>query len=151
MNTPETLGEVLPEAALSSRPRARAAASTTALPAKPAFVPPGPTRARPMPQTLSYSQLTDYAKCGYRFYLSRVLGLPDVTPPPPEVEPDVVAGVDPRTRGSIVHRALEEIDFDHPAAPADDIIRAFGDDAGVTLTDQELEDVKGFVQALAQR
>ena len=103
-----------------ARSRGRAPAptqSTTALPAKPAFVPPAPARARPAPQRLSYSQLTDYAKCGYRFYLSRVLGLPDVTPPPPEVEPEVVAGIDPRTRGSIVHRALEEIDFDAPAAP----------------------------------
>ena len=36
------------------------------------------SRARPAPQRLSYSQLTDYAKCGYRFYLERVLGLPDV-------------------------------------------------------------------------
>jgi hypothetical protein len=60
-----------------------------------------------------------------------------------------VAGIDPRTRGSIVHRALEEIDFDAPQAPPEDVIRAFGDDAGVTLTDAELEDVRHFVQAFA--
>ena len=40
LNTPETFGTVLPERALESRPRARAAKPTTALPAKPAFVPP---------------------------------------------------------------------------------------------------------------
>jgi ATP-dependent helicase/nuclease subunit A len=149
LNTPETFGSVLTEHALRSRPRARAAKPTTALPAKPAFVPPAPARAKPAPQRLSYSQLTDYAKCGYRFYLKRTLGLPDVTPPPPEVEPEVVAGIDPRTRGSIVHRALEELDFAAPAPPADEVIRAFADDAGVTLTDAEIDDVKSFVQAFA--
>ena len=122
----------------SSRGPAHApTAPTTALPAKPAYVPPRSARARPAPQRLSYSQLSDYAKCGYRFYLKRVLRLPDVTPPPPEVEPEVVvAGIDPRTRGSIVHQALEELDFDAPAAPDDDVIRAFADDEGVTLTDE---------------
>jgi ATP-dependent helicase/nuclease subunit A len=150
LNTPATLGTVLLERALHPRPRARAAASTTALPAKPAYVPPRPARARPTPQRLSYSQLTDYAKCGYRFYLKRVLGLPDVTPPPPEVEPEIaVAGIDPRTRGSIVHKALEDLDFDAPRAPHDDVIRAFADDEGITLTDGELEDIKAFVQAFA--
>ena len=44
----------------------------------PAFVPPAPPRARPAPSRLSYSQLADYGKCGYRFYLRRILGLPDV-------------------------------------------------------------------------
>jgi ATP-dependent helicase/nuclease subunit A len=149
LNVPETFGTVLTERALESRPRARAAKPTTALPAKPAFVPPASARARPTPQRLSYSQLTDYAKCGYRFYLRRVLGLGDVTPPPPEVEPEVVAGIDPRTRGSIVHRALEAIDFRAPRAPDEETLRAFGDDAGVTLTHEELDDIKAFVQAFA--
>jgi ATP-dependent helicase/nuclease subunit A len=149
LNTPETLGTVLSERALHPRPRARAAASTTALPAKPAFVPPGPLRARPTPQRLSYSQLADYAKCGYRFYLRRVLGLPDVTPPPPEVEPEVVAGIDPRLRGSLVHRALEDLDFDDPRPPEADVIHAFGDDAGATLTDDEIDEIRASVAAFA--
>ena len=45
----------------------------------------------------SYSQLTDYARCGYRFYLDARAGLPRVTPPgeiapPPPPNP-------PRRRG----------------------------------------------------
>ena len=95
LNAPEALGTVFPSARSSrrpapARPRARRASGHARL------RPPAPARARPAPQRLSYSQLTDYAQCGYRFYLRRVLGLPDVTPPVPEVEPEVRAG---STRG----------------------------------------------------
>ena len=127
IGTPDTL----PDEALRSRPRARAAA-TTALPAAPAFVPPQPIRARPAPTRLSYSQLSAYGKCGYRFYLQRVLGLRDVTPPPlPDVEE--VTGIDARTRGSIVHDALERDRLELP------------DD--VELTDEEIEDIRRLIRA----
>ncbi len=127
INTPETL----PAEALRSRPRARAAA-TTALPATPAFVPPQPIRARPAPTRLSYSQLSAYGKCGYRFYLQRVLGLRDVAPPPlPDGEE--VTGIDARTRGSIVHAALERDRLELP----DDL----------ELTDEEIEDIRRLIRA----
>jgi ATP-dependent helicase/nuclease subunit A len=44
---------------------------------------PAPGRPQPAQRRLSYSSLQDYARCGYRFYLSRVLGLPRVAPPDP--------------------------------------------------------------------
>ena len=56
-----------------------------------------------------------------------------------------MAGIDPRTRGSIVHRALEDLDFDHPAAPDADVVRAFADDTGITLSDAEVEEIRAFV------
>ncbi len=81
--TPATLP---PEAAAPS-PRARAAAPGTALPAAPK-VAPAPLRPRPAQRRLSYSALRDYARCPYRFYLERVLGLPRVpAPPDPAAEP----------------------------------------------------------------
>jgi len=137
--------DTLPEAALHSRPRARAGAATTALPAKPAFVPKRPATARPAPQRLSYSQLTDFARCGYRFYLKRVLGMPDIEPPPPEVEPETEPGIDPLVRGSLVHRALETFDFADPRPPDDDALRAL--DEELELTDSELEEIRAFVTA----
>ena len=127
ISTPETL----PASALTAKPRARAAA-TTALPAAPAFVPPEPPRGRPAPTRLSYSQLSAYGKCGYRFYLQRVLGLPDVTPPPlPDLEE--VAGIDARTRGSIVHLALERGRFDVPE--------------DLQLSAEEIEDIRRLIRA----
>jgi ATP-dependent exoDNAse (exonuclease V) beta subunit len=127
ISTPETL----PESALTAKPRARAAA-TTALPAAPAFVPPAPPRGRPAPARLSYSQLSAYGRCGYRFYLQRVLGLPDVTPPPlPDGEE--LTGLDARTRGSIVHEALERGRFEPPE--------------DIELTDDEIEDIRRLIAA----
>ncbi len=85
LNAPGTLDRVLPRAALAPAAEPlRTAASERALPAPP-DVPPAPPRPRPAPQRLSYSQLQDYARCGYRFYLRRVLGLPE-DPAPPDLE-----------------------------------------------------------------
>ncbi len=74
LNTPETLPA---PRRCAARPRARAAA-TTALPAVPASVPPQPTApGRPRSGSPTPSSPTT-RKCGYRFYLRRVLSLPDV-------------------------------------------------------------------------
>ena len=57
--------------------RAAPAAPGTALPAEPKVIPAG-GRPQPAQRRLSYSSLQDYARCPYRFYLGRVLGLPRV-------------------------------------------------------------------------
>ena len=83
-------------------------------------------------------------KCGYRFYLQRVLGLPRRRRRRRCPSGEEVAGIDPRTRGSIVHAALEDLDFDarrRPRRPrlADDL----------ELTDEEVEDIRRLVAAFA--
>ena len=81
-----TAANLAPEAAAPA-PRDRTPAPGTALPAEPKVI---PVAARPQPaqRRLSYSSLQDYARCGYRFYLTRVLGLSRVTPPGEPHEPD---------------------------------------------------------------
>ena len=69
------------------------------------------TLAVPAP-TLSYSALADYERCGYRYFLQRVLGLPD--------EATGLAGEDAAARGSAVHALLERFDFAHPVLAGDD-------------------------------
>ncbi len=150
LNAPETLGAVLPGAALTPRPRARAAAAT-ALPAVPAVVPPRAPRPRPVPQRLSYSSLAAYARCGYRFYLERTLRLPRVAPPPEAAE--AVAEPEPAIgalmRGSLVHRALEDLDFARPVPPDDEAVMKIAADAEVELTAADIEDVRALVAAFA--
>ena len=115
LSTPDN--DTLPKAALTSRPRPRAAAPTTTLPAKPAFVPPQPLRARPAQQRLSYSQLTDYAPL-------RLPLLPPARPRPRRHRRHLHLRSSLRLgRGSTSGRAarssttaLEDLDFDDPRA-----------------------------------
>jgi ATP-dependent helicase/nuclease subunit A len=66
--------------------------------------------------TMSYSSLGEYARCGYRFYAERVLGLP----PGPgargagEARPGVRSAAD---RGVLAHALLERLDFRRPVVP----------------------------------
>jgi ATP-dependent helicase/nuclease subunit A len=152
LNAPATLGTVLPETALAPRSPAPAAAPT-ALPARPIAVPAAAPRPRPAPQRLSYTSLSDYARCPYRHYLRRDLGLPAVAPPPAAAEAPADArqasGLDPLVRGTIVHRALEDLDFARPAAPPAATVRRLAADAGVDPADADVADVQALVRAFA--
>ena len=112
VSTPQTVGRVLREDAL-----APAGARLPVAPPPPPRPPaPEPAAAAPAPGTLSYSRLSAWQQCGYRYYLQRELGLPDAevageAEGEGEGEPPV-ARLDPRTRGSLVHALLEHDDAD---------------------------------------
>ena len=153
LNTPATLDAVLPRGALSPHGRAPAAAPGTALPAVPRVLP-APARARAAPQRLSYSSLQAYARCPYRFYLERVLRLPEdpvehEPGAPGEDEAPEAAGSDRRLRGSIAHLLLERIDFDRPDPPASEAVAALGTELGAELGDAEVADIRAVVGAFA--
>jgi ATP-dependent exoDNAse (exonuclease V) beta subunit len=172
--TPETLDALGLRGALApAGPGPRSSGRGTALPAEPKVVPRAASTAAPQAPRLSYSALTAYAKCPYRFYLERTLRLPRETPPPrppqvaapevaaregsaPEVAPPEVAaserggsGLDLRTRGSIVHVLLEDLDFARPAPPDAGTVTTLGADYGVELTEAEVADIQGLVTAFA--
>jgi len=87
------------------RPAADAVVPSFELPAE---VEPGRPAAPPVPP-LSYSALAAYKRCGYRFYLERVLGLPPTA--------GRVAGAGAVERGILVHELLEQLDFRRPRVP----------------------------------
>jgi RecB family exonuclease len=182
--TPETLDALGLRGALAPAGHGvRSSGRGTALPAEPKVVPRAASTAAPQAPRLSYSALTAYAKCPYRFYLERTLRLPRETPPPrpPQVAaaevaagevaaPGVAAGevaarevaapevatperggsgLDLRTRGSIVHVLLEDLDFARPAPPDAETVTTLGADYGVELTAAEVTDIQGLVAAFA--
>ena len=70
-----------------------------------------PTSSTPLP-TLSYSSIADHARCGYRFYVERVLGIPSTSDP-------AAGATGGRQRGTEVHRLLQRLDFRRPVIGAE--------------------------------
>ena len=141
VNTPQTVGRVLREDAL--------APAGTQLPVAPPPPPrplePEPAAGAPAVRTLSYSRLAAWQACGYRYYLQRELGLPDE---PGEAEGagdragggPAATGLDPRTRGSLVHALLEHDEADLATLAAS---------WGVELTEEGSADVLRLAAAFA--
>ncbi len=137
LNRPATVGRVLRTESLApagvSLPIA--AAPTPRLSGREPAGAPEPVR------TLSYSRLSAWRQCGYRFYLQRVLGLPDEQPPGTAAGAAPAASVfDPRTRGSLVHALLEHDDADLAQIAAS---------WGIELSEQEHADVLRLAAAFA--
>ena len=151
LNAPHTLGEVL--SAPRPEGRAPAAPTGTSLPPEP-VLDRGPAISAAqgtlpgVARRLSYSSLGSYAKCPYRFYLQRVLGLPEIAPPPPgphEPATAVAAGLDPRIRGTIVHELLEHLDLTRLQPPSPDAVRAQAAGHGIELDDDQIGDLRAMV------
>jgi RecB family exonuclease len=69
--------------------------------------------------TLSPSALARHAACGYRFYLERVLDLPETQPPDDarRIDRDSRGQLDARQLGTALHAVLEHLDLDNPRLP----------------------------------
>ncbi|HZO78398.1 MAG TPA: UvrD-helicase domain-containing protein [Solirubrobacteraceae bacterium] len=104
---------------------------------------PSPLREdRPLP-ALSYSSLTEYQRCGYRFYLQRILGIPDqpsgITDRSEQSEPSSSAAA--VERGILAHELLAGLDFKRPVKPTAQAIDAAALRAGVApRSDEALAD-----------
>jgi ATP-dependent helicase/nuclease subunit A len=123
---PESLAPAGSELPLAPPPPARA----------PLAPPPAPA---PSVRTLSYSALQQWRRCGYRFYLQRVLRLPE-EPTPFVAGRRGDGGLEARLRGSIVHAALER-----PGADVAEIAQGWG----VEATPEEIDEMAALVAGFA--
>ncbi|MGZ6672724.1 MAG: UvrD-helicase domain-containing protein, partial [Solirubrobacteraceae bacterium] len=119
----------------------------------PAVEPPAPAPAPPA--ALSYSSLTRYAQCPYRFHLERGLGLPEQEPPEHlrdgAATADAAApALDLRVRGTLVHELLESLDLAPGAAlPDTDTVRAVAGAHEAELSAADVADLQALVAAFA--
>jgi ATP-dependent exoDNAse (exonuclease V) beta subunit len=137
LNRPATVGRVLRHESLAP------AGASLPIAAPPAPSPPAPEPAGgPEPvRTLSYSRLSAWKQCGYRFYLQRVLGLPDAPVHEQGEEGAAAPALDARTRGSLVHAVLERAEADLAQITAT---------WGLELSDEERADVLRLARAFAE-
>jgi ATP-dependent helicase/nuclease subunit A len=101
-----------------------------------------------VPETLSYTALTELARCGYRFYLERVLRLPEL-PPARDGEPHQ-DGLEARARGTIVHRLLESLDFLRGAAPSPEDVARVARELDVSVAPREREELAALLRSALQ-
>jgi ATP-dependent helicase/nuclease subunit A len=96
-------------------------------------------------ESLSYTTLTELARCGYRFYLERILGLEE-RPPPARVG-SLRGGLEARARGALVHRLLETVDFARPRTPSIDDVAAAARELQMRVARTEREEIRELIGA----
>jgi ATP-dependent helicase/nuclease subunit A len=100
-----------PQAGDAAAPPAPSRPPPSAGPDLPALSAPPDAPVPPVTE-ISYSSLEEHRRCGYRFYLERVLGVQPV-----EMPGMGGAGLTGAERGVIVHALLERLDFRRPVLP----------------------------------
>ena len=177
LNAPETVGRVLREPslrgpALTEPVAPPPAGSVAAMPARRthsaarAPEPSDASPAAPLPDSISYTSLAEFERCGYRYYLERVLGLPPADPPAPRDVPaprDAPAAreapaaqgrpgertMEGRLRGTLVHRLLESLDYSRPRPPESSEVERVARELGASPDARERRQIAELVAAVA--
>jgi ATP-dependent helicase/nuclease subunit A len=89
-------------------------------------------------RSLSFTALSLFEQCSYRYYVQRIAGLREERGKVPGV-----TGLAATEIGDAVHRLLEAVDLRAPAVPDVDVVRAWYP----AVTDEELERIRAFVAA----
>ncbi|HEY5287323.1 MAG TPA: UvrD-helicase domain-containing protein [Solirubrobacteraceae bacterium] len=95
--------------------------------------------------TMSYSSLAELERCGYRFYVERVLRLPENRAAARAGGGDGAGQA--RRRGTIVHGLLEAIDFAHPEQPSLQDVAELARRVGAVLSAGEREEIAALIAA----
>jgi len=127
-----------PGATLAAEANARSS-SPPASPTAPAAV---PGQRAALPATLSYTSLTLLERCGYRYYLERVLRMPEQA----AEGPAGAEGLEARARGVLVHRLLETHDFGAPSAPDVEAVAAAALELGIETGAHERAEVAALLR-----
>ncbi len=93
--------------------------------------------------TLSYSSLTELERCGYRYYLERVLGIGEDRAAERGREGE--QGLEARARGTLVHRLMELLDFARPQPPSPAEVAERARELGLRVGSAEGEELARLV------
>jgi ATP-dependent helicase/nuclease subunit A len=138
MQLPSASADVVPASAGNADQRAGDAAASSA---------PADGAGRERIESLSYTTLSELERCGYRFYLERVLGLEEGRPP--ARADSSREGLEARARGTLVHRLLESVDFARPLAPSVEDVAVAARALGLRIGRGEREEIAAMIGAAA--
>ena len=94
-----------------------------------------------LPAALSYTSLSQLERCGYRYYLERVLQMPeDAARSGPRA-----GGLDPRARGTLAHRVLETYDFASGRPPGEEQVGAAAGELGIETGAAERAEIAALI------
>ncbi|HTA05555.1 MAG TPA: UvrD-helicase domain-containing protein, partial [Solirubrobacteraceae bacterium] len=93
--------------------------------------------------TLSYSSLTELERCGYRYYLERVLGIGEDRAAARSAAGE--HGLEARARGTLVHRLMELLDFRRPNPPSAVDVGERARELGLVVSAQEREELARLI------
>jgi ATP-dependent helicase/nuclease subunit A len=97
------------------------------------------------PARLSYTSLTELERCGYRYYLERVLGLPEDRAAARSAHGG--AGLEARARGTLIHRVLETLDFARPGSLGREQVTKTAGELGMRVSEAEREELAALLAA----
>ncbi len=95
----------------------------------------------PLPPALSYTSLSQLERCGYRYYLERVLRMPEER----AAAGGPAGGLDARSRGTLVHRLLETHDFRSPQAPGPERVAEVAAELGLEAGAVECKEIAALI------
>ena len=94
---------------------------------------------------LSYTSLSELDRCGYRYYLERVLGLrEDRSGSRGGSEQSGV--LEARARGTLIHRLMESLDLARPSGPSPEQIARVARGLGMRASEDEREQIARLIE-----
>jgi ATP-dependent helicase/nuclease subunit A len=129
-------GSAVHSPAQSSRQRPAPPSPTSRLPRTPLWGPSPKKMSAPIP--LSYTALSELERCGYRYYLERILRLPE------RAAEGGGGGLAARARGVLVHRLLQALDFASPPSPRE--VGLLARELGLAVSPRERQELSELLR-----
>jgi ATP-dependent helicase/nuclease subunit A len=102
---------------------------------------------RPAPASaLSYTSLSELERCGYRYYLERVLGLPEDRAAAARGASEH-RGLEARERGTLIHRLMESFDYSRPRATSPMDVAGTARELGMRVGEEERTEIARLITA----
>ncbi|MCW3070039.1 MAG: family ATPase [Solirubrobacterales bacterium] len=94
--------------------------------------------------SLSYTSLSELERCGYRYYVERVLGVGEERAP---AAAGGERGLEARARGTLIHRLMESLDFASPRPPSPEDVARCARELAMRVSAAERAEIAGLIAA----